>query len=251
MISTRESTSVPHILERYRHLETDDMKIQTAFGFCGDEPCRMFGGRDTGDTVMSWNEVAEFNRLGIGFAVTLTNHFIDNDAINQSFRLIHRLLTMSEKNSVIALNRQFAKIVRQVFPSVILKQSAIADPRTLPAIERALEVYDLVNLSHNMYDNREFVMSLPKKIKNRLIMFGVGRCAYRCYNKTCYTGASQSHFGKPVTQTCHGDGRVDDQLVVPTTWFDLSDPIFEDIPYIKFTVPANKNGEIVLRYTPS
>ena len=102
-----------------------------------------------------------------------------------------------------------------------------------------------------MYDEREFVMSLPQKIKSRLIMFGVGRCAYQCYHKTCYTGASQEHFGKPITQTCHGNGRVDNQLVVPTTWFDLTDPIFEDIPYIKYTVPANKNGETVLRYTPA
>lgn len=226
------------------------MKIHTAFGFCGDEPCRMFGGRDTGDSRMSWNDVKKFNDLGISFAVTLTNHFVDDLAVKQSFELIHRLLMMSEKNSVIALNRKFAKMVRQAFPSVILKQSAIADARTLPAIEKALEIYDLVNLSHNMYDEREFVLSLPKEIKSKLIMFGVGRCAYRCYNKTCYTGASQEQFGKSVTQTCHGNGRVDNQLVVPTTWFDLTDPIFEDIPYIKYTVPANKNGEIVLRYTP-
>ena len=251
MISTRESTSVEQILDRYSHLETENAKIQTAFGFCGDQPCRMFGGRNPSDSIMSWADVAEFNSRGIGFAVTLTNHYVDNEAINQSFNLIHRLLTMSEKNSVIALNRSFAKIVRAAFPSVILKQSAIADPRTKEAIEKALEIYDLVNLSHNMYDEREFVMPLPQKIKSRLIMFGVGRCAYQCYNKTCYTGASQEHFGKPVTQVCQGNGRVDNRLVVPTTWFDLTDPIFEDIPYIKYTVPANKNGETVLRYIPA
>ena len=246
MISTRESSSVEHILSRYRPLENEHMKIQSAFGFCGDEPCRMFGGRDTKDSRMTWKDVEQFNRQGISFSVTLTNHFFDTEAVNHSFKLIERLLTISEENSVVILNRKYAKLVRAAFPSIVMKQSAIADARTLPAIEKALELYDLVNLSHNMYDEREFVMSLPKAIKNRLIMFAVGRCAYKCYTKTCYTGCSQEQFGKPVTQHCTGHGRVNDELVVPTTWFDLSDPIFTDIPYLKYTVPDNKNGSIIL-----
>ena len=246
MISTRESSSVDQILERYRSLESPDMKIMSAFGFCGDEPCRMFGGRDSKDSRLTWADVKKLNELGISFSVTLTNHFTDSAAIKQSFRLIDHLLSISESNSVIVLNRKYAQLVRSTYPNIMLKQSAIADPRTLASIEQALEIYDLVNLSHNMYDERELVMSFPKEIKQKLIMFGVGRCAYKCYTKTCYTGCSQDQFGKPVTQRCTGHGRVNDELVVPTTWFDLSDPIFTDINYIKYTVPDNKNGSIKL-----
>ncbi len=207
----------------------------------------MFGGRDTKDSLMSWDDVAQFNRKGIDFSVTMSNHFIDNAAVSHALKLLEKLLSIRETNNVIILNRKFAKIVRRAFPSIVIKQSAIADPRSLESIEKALEIYDLINLSHNMYDEPEFVMSLPKEIKSRLIMFAVGRCAYRCYKKTCYTGCSQEQFGKPVTQVCHGNGRVNNQLVVPTTWFDLNHPIFEDIQYLKYTVPTNPtNGEIIL-----
>ena len=94
-------------------------------------------------------------------------------------------------------------------------------------------MYDLVTLVHTMIDEVEFLWSLPIHIKNRLVMFSAGGCAYRCEAKTCYLGNSQQHFGKPVTHSCTGKNRLIPNVEVKM--WNLADPIFEHVKYIKFT----------------
>ena len=249
MVSSRKYSqhggTVDSLLKQYQQFETSTMKIKNVYGFCGEE-CRMFGGRAKNSVhtpaLMSWDEVSQFNQRNITFSLTLSNHFIDDEAVASSFPIIEKLISLSEKNSVIVLNRTYAKILRKTFPTLIMKQSTIANPRTISSIERALETYDLVTLNHNMLDEREFILSLPLEIKKKLVLFASSICEFRCpEKKVCYTGNSQSQFGLPRTYWCTSSHRKDG-ITGPMTFFNLKDPIYKDIQYIKFTeIPLDQD----------
>lgn len=257
MVSSRQFDKVDNSLDRllniYRPYETETLKIKTVFGYCG-EPIRMFGGRPPKKGILTWDDVATLNKQGIAFSATLSNHYLDDAALAESFKFIEKLLSSSEQNSIITVNRTFTKKVKAEFPKILTKQSAISDSRTLAAIERALEIYDLVTLSHNMLDEREFLINLPKEIKNRLVLFASGGCAYKCFEKTCYVGNSQEHFGLPVTQFCTGRNNViwgkgteevwPKPYQAPFVLFDTSDEIFNDVNYIKYAeIPLTAGGQ--------
>ena len=234
MVSGRRFISAEQTLLKYqRFLSPTLPQVNSVYGFVGG-PCRMYAGRGITETYIPWEDVQYLNNRGISFSAVLTNHFVDQDAINESFKVIERLLSMSDRNSIVALNRKYAVEVRKAFPTLIIKQSAIADPRSLLAIERALEVFDLVTLAHTMNDETEFLYSLPADIKSRLVMFLIGGCAYRCEAKTCYTGNSEVHFGKVVTHTCTGKNRGPGfKLLSEFKMWDVTDPIFDNVQCIK------------------
>ncbi len=237
MVSARKFTSISTLINTFERYETADLKIGSVFGNCG-EPCRMYGGR-AGSTrsikdIVPWDAVNELNNSGIKFYVTLTNHFLDKDAITQSLKHVEKLLSISESNGVVVLNRKFAKILRRHFPDVILKQSAIANPTSLDSIEKALEVYDYITLSHNALDMEIFLLSIPPIIKQKLVLFGNARCAYKCFKLTCYLGCSQFHFGKEVTSSCTGVSSMKELKPIPMTIFNISHPIYAHVSKIKY-----------------
>ena len=78
----------------------------------------MFAGRGIYDSIITWDQVKELNDRGIAFSVTLTNHFYDKESVQESFKLIETLLSTSEKNSVVVLNRAYAKLEQHFQTSI-------------------------------------------------------------------------------------------------------------------------------------
>lgn len=236
MASARVSNSITQLLEKYKPFLNEQIpSVSSVFGFI-DADCKMYGGRTIGTPALTWEQIKELNEIGVGFSVTLTNHFVSTESVNQGIDLLAKLSEMSSLNSAVILNRRFAKMVKAVYPSILLKQSAIANPRTLDSISRALDVYDLVTISHTMLDETEFLCSLPPDIKTRLVMFATGGCAYRCEALTCYTGYSQQHALLPETSECTGLNRANRHRPDYFRW-ELSNPIFDGVRYIKLVEP--------------
>ena len=237
IVSARKFTSIEDVTDNFRRYETDDWKIGSFFGNCGG-PCRMYGGRGgsrrSPKDYVPWDGVKEINKRGIKFFITLTNHYLDDDAVMQSLKHVEKLLSISESNGIVVLNRKFAKILRYHFPDIILKQSAIANPTTLGSIEKALEIYHYVTLSHQELDKVDFLFSIPPEIKQKLVLFGNGRCAYKCMERTCYLACSQFHFGKEVTARCTGILSKENAEPVPMTVFNINHPIYTHVSKIKY-----------------
>ncbi len=176
----------------------DTGRIESVFGSTTDFS-RLYGGRvPCFHHDLTADHLARLSEKGIGLALTLTNHFFNEQAYRESWGLLethHR-----PGNSIVCTNDRLALRLKKDFPLYEVKASIIKNLNTPDKVGRALDLYHAVTLPMDRNDDDEFLESLPEK--HRLLLFGNANCAYTCPARTCYLGFAQEIFGKPVTSAC-------------------------------------------------
>lgn len=180
------------------YIYTDIKNIESVFGNAVF-PSLLYGGREYSvKSSLTSLHIAQLKEMGIGFSITLTNHFFDKDVYAQSYSFLethHR-----KGNSIICFSDKLAKRIRKDFPDYKLRASIIKNINTEEKVMRALEVYDQVVIPMDKNDDDEFLGKLPHK--SRIMVFGNAGCAYTCEARTCYYGFSQTNQGIPSTSDC-------------------------------------------------
>lgn len=198
------------------YIYLDINQIKEVFGN-GIFPSRLYGGRPYNlQYALTENHVRTLERHGIGLALTLTNHFYDEESYRHSYEFLkahHR-----KGNSIICTSDELALRIRNDFPDYTLKASIIKNLNTPVKIGEALRLYDYVTVPMDVNDDDALLSNLPEK--NRIILFGNAGCAYSCPERTCYLGFSQKIREKPVTSVCSKERlpRLDRGQV----WFDVA-----------------------------
>lgn len=198
----------------YIHLNIG--QIKEVFGNCVF-PSQLYGGRPYDlKYALTREHVRTLERHGIGLALTLTNHFCNDESYRHSYDF---LKTLHRKgNSIVCTSDDLAIRIRNDFPDFTLKASIIKNLDTKAKIETALRLYDYVTVPMNINDDDAFLSGLTEK--ERVILFGNAGCAYTCPDRSCYLGFSQEINGEPVTSVCSKTRipRPDQGQV----WFDLA-----------------------------
>ncbi len=176
----------------------DIRQIESVFGSTL-QPSPLYGGRVAESRyALTETHLERLTEQGIHLALTLTNHYFDEDAYTRSLPLLdahHR-----KGNSVICTHDTLAIRLKQDFPLYEIKASIIKNLDSHDKIERALTLYDSLTLPMDMNDDDGFLSGIRQK--ERIILFGNANCAYTCPARTCYLGFSQENFGLPVTSGC-------------------------------------------------
>jgi hypothetical protein len=173
-------------------------QIESVFG-SANQSSRLYGGRLSRSAYeLTDVHLARLSENGIHLALTLTNHYFDEDAYRESWSLLEA--HHKSGNSIICANDELAVRLKRDFPLYELKASIIKEIDSLDKVNRALDLYHALTLPMDRNDDDDFLHSLPEK--HRIILFGNANCAYTCPARTCYLGFSQENYGKPVTFTC-------------------------------------------------
>lgn len=171
-------------------------QIESVYGFV-DTRVPLYGGRVfEAEKAMHAGHRAELDALGIRLSLPMTNHFFDRAAYEASRVVLaahHR-----EGNSVIMINDEFARQVRQDFPLYTRKASVIKKLLSPEAVERALELYDMLVLPAEKNDDVEFLVGLEPK--ERIQIFAVAGCDYNCPARVCYPSISRINRGEIALQ---------------------------------------------------
>jgi hypothetical protein len=176
----------------------DPHQIESVFGST-NQYSRLYGGRLSRKKYeLTENHLTRLTENGIHLALTLTNHFFDNDSYRESWPLLEK--NHRKGNSIICTHDDLAVCLKRDFPLYEIKASIIKKLDTLDKITRALDIYDSLTLPMDKNDDDVFLNSIREK--DRIILFGNANCAYTCPARTCYLGFSQENFGLPTTSTC-------------------------------------------------
>jgi hypothetical protein len=173
-------------------------QIESVFGNT-TLPSRLYGGRRA-KYQYAINDI-HLDRLeehGIGLALTLTNHFFDEEAYRETWPLLEK--HEKKGNSVICTSDVLARRIKQDFPGYEIKASIIKKIDTLEKIKKNLDLYDSLTLPMDKNDDGDFLSAIEEK--QRIILFANANCAYTCPERTCYLGISREAFGKPFEKTC-------------------------------------------------
>lgn len=203
--------------------------IAVVFGFT-DDWSKLYGGRTRGYGATK-EDLSELYDLGIGFDVTMTNHYFDEDAYHESLPLLNNI--HRKGNGVVCTNDEFARRIKEDFPELTLRASMIKQCNTVEKIEKALELYDYVTLPVYLSD-KEILREI--KQKDRVIIFANAGCAYYCKSHTCYQGVSKKLMGVKGRILCdfqkikevHGTKNEMYQE------FELSNQIYEGYEWFKW-----------------
>lgn len=201
-------------------------------------PSRLYGGRAPKDQyALNDDHLARLSDHGIHLALTLTNHYFDEQAYKETLPLLEK--HHKAGNSIICTNDNLARRLKHDFPLYELKASIIKNINTPEKINRALDLYHSLTLPMDKNDDDEFLNSIPEK--HRIILFANANCAYTCPDRTCYLGISQKTFGKPVTSSC-SKGRIP-RLDKGKVFFDVKK--FSEMGFTRFKlVPLAPKGSL-------
>ena len=173
-----------YIKFEYMYCKTD--AIRSVFNHTTDYS-PLYGGRKYSvRNALTDHHIGTLKENGIGIALTLTNHFFDEEKYRETLPLLRK--HHDPINSVICTNDDLAIRIRQEFPDYTLKASLLKNIDTIENVEKACQIYDQVVIPMNKNDDNLFLHNIPKK--NRIILFGNATCAYTCPNRTCYYGFS-------------------------------------------------------------
>ena len=199
-VSSRNLTSDMHVLHYlkvfYMYLNIES--IESIFGnttFFSP----LYGGRSFKlDRSINERHISELEKLGIGLALTMTNHYFSDEVYESSKKLFE--WHHKKGNSIICTNDELAMRIRRDFPNYTIKASIIKNINSLEKIDQAFQIYDLITLPMDLNDDDEFLEKIRNK--DRIILFGNANCAYTCPARSCYLGFSQKYMDKPVTSFC-------------------------------------------------
>ncbi|MCG8636163.1 MAG: hypothetical protein MI863_20190 [Desulfobacterales bacterium] len=185
---------------RIFYIYTDFAAVESIFGHL-DRRSGLYGGRPfTPEHSLTRRHLRQIKDLGINLSLTLTNHYFDEKAYQAGKTLLKS--HHHKGNSIICVNDDLARRVKNDFPDYLVKASIIKNLDTLEKIEMALPIYDQVVLPMEKNDDDAFLLSIPEENRLRVVLFGNATCAYTCPDRTCYLGFSRQNAGHPDTMTC-------------------------------------------------
>lgn len=168
-------------------------QIDSVFGFAEFTP--LYGGRPYHGPELQPIGISKLYDNGIGFRIPLTNHFVSRDEYRQEKKFLDKY--HRDGNTIICVNDDLAKWVKEDYPNYRIEASAIKKISTHQKIREALSLYDSVVLPASCNDNLELLQGIEDK--NRVRLFARAGCAYTCPSKICYKSFS-SHMKNPDTE---------------------------------------------------
>lgn len=183
----------------------DAAQVESMFAFV-DMHAPLYGGRVyRADLALQSRHLTEMAEMGINLSLPMTNHFFDRAAYEASLPVLaahHR-----RGNSVIFVNDEFARQVRQDFPLYARKASVIKRLLSPQTFAKAFELYDIVVLPMEWNEDYDLLGTLEPK--DRIQIFADASCAYTCPAKICYRSVSRINRGEaePKAYQC-SQGRV-------------------------------------------
>lgn len=173
-------------------------QVESVFAFV-DTRVPLYGGRIyRPEQALRAGHVAELAELGLGLSLPMTNHYFDRQAYEASLPVLaahHR-----RGNSVIMVDDEFARQVRQDFPLYTRKASVIKRLNKPEKFAPAFDLYDVVVLPMDWNDDLELLRALEPK--DRIQIFANASCAYTCPAKICYRSVSRINRGEDEVFQC-------------------------------------------------
>ena len=223
----------------------DRTQVESLFAFV-DTHAPLYGGRIYwSENSLNASHLAEMNAMGIHLSLPMTNHYFDPAAYKASLPVLaahHR-----KGNSVIMVDDEFARQVRQDFPLYMRKASVIKKLLSPAAFARAFDLYDIVVLPMERNDDFELLRDLEPK--DRIQIFANASCAYTCPAKVCYRSVSRINRGElaPSGFRCSQTDVYREQF--GTVFFDIDR--YADLGYRNFKLvpvqPAIKAAQAIAR----
>lgn len=200
-ISGREKSFAPdesiasYIRRVYRQIQLD--QVESIFAFT--ERSTLYGGRPFHQRNILDKDVSEMYGLGIGYRIPLTNHYVTRE----EYECNHCFLEKYHRtgNSVILVNDELGKWIKEDFPKYRVEASIIKNIHTHKQIEEAFEVYDTVVLPTSLNEKLEFLDQI--ELKNRITLFAFAGCGVNCPSKICYPAMSKfNKYVEPIEMQC-------------------------------------------------
>jgi hypothetical protein len=179
--------SIESFLTRvYTHVPME--QIESIFAFT--ERSTLYGGRPFIQPQLLKKDIESMYALGIGYRIPLTNNFVTREEYETNICFLEKYHRSG--NSVILVNDDLAKWVRDDFPKYRIEASIIKNIDTSRRLEKALEIYDTVVLPTSLNEDFDFLDEI--ECKQRITLFAFAGCGINCPSKTCYP--SMSKFNK-------------------------------------------------------
>lgn len=176
----------------------DPAQVESLFAFV-DTRAPLYGGRVYLESqALRAKHLAEMAQMGINLSLPMTNHYFDRQAYEASLPVLaahHR-----RGNSVIMVDDEFARQVRQDFPLYTRKASVIKRLNRPEKFTPAFDLYDIVVLPMDWNDDLELLRALEPK--DRIQIFANASCAYTCPAKICYRSVSRINRGADEKFQC-------------------------------------------------
>ena len=183
---------------KLHYMYVDISMIDSVFG-AALFPSRLYGGRPYDMKRALTNiHLRQLAELGIHISITMTNHYVDDDAYEQSRSILERC--HAHGNSIICTSNRLAKKIKRDFPRYGLRASILQKQNTIEKIGKALELYDQVVVPMEMNDDDDFLERIPWK--GKVMLFANANCGYRCDVRSCWLGVSQFNQGREETADC-------------------------------------------------
>ena len=171
-------------------------EIESLFGFV--ERSTLYGGRDFRQRELSDRDVMQLNNAGIGLRIPMSNHYVERDEYEANRPLLEKY--HRRVNSVIVVNDDLARWIREDYPMYRLDASVIKNIKSHRMIEKVLELYDSVVLPMPVNDNFKFLKAIEPK--DRIILFANAGCAFTCPSRICYASISKINKFKGAEFRC-------------------------------------------------
>lgn len=193
----------------------DVAQVESLFAFV-DTRVPLYGGRVYLESqALRAAHLAEMETLGLRLSLPMTNHYFDRAAYEATRPVLaahHR-----RGNSVIFVDDEFARQVRQDFPLYTRKASVIKRLNRPERFNPAFDLYDVVVLPMDWNDDFELLRALEPK--ERVQIFANASCAYTCPAKVCYRSVSRINRGADERFQCSQTDVFREQY--GTVYFDL------------------------------
>ncbi len=179
--------SVDAYLKRvYTHVPLE--QVESIFAFT--ERSTLYGGRPFMKPQLLAKDIQCMYDLGIGYRIPLTNNFVTREEYEMNLCFLEKYHRAG--NSVILVNDDLAKWIREDFPKYRIEASIIKCIDTHRRIGKAFELYDTVVLPTSLNESIEFLDEID--CKERITLFAFAGCGVNCPSKICYP--SMSKFNK-------------------------------------------------------
>lgn len=160
-------------------------EVESVFAFV--ERSTLYGGRQFVRPELVDSDIESMYDHCIGFRIPLTNLYIELEEYNLNLWLLDKYHRPG--NSVIVVNDELARWVREDFPTYKVEASIIKNINTYEKIDQALEIYDTVVLPTSLNEKHNFLNEIEQK--ERITLFAYAGCGVNCTSKMCYPSISK------------------------------------------------------------
>ena len=168
-----ESESIASYITRvYRQIRLD--QVESIFAFT--ERSTLYGGRPFFKPNILDKDIKSMYELGIGYRLPLTNHYVTREEYECNFCFLEKY--HRDGNSVIIVNDDLAKWIKEDFPRYRVEASIIKNIKTHKRIDENLELYDTVVLPTSLNEQLEFLDKIEGK--SRITLFAYAGCGVNC-----------------------------------------------------------------------